>query len=80
MNLTRSYMTMFFLKYKTPKIIKVQHVNSGHYANGATISKRRKYIIASASFTTDLHLQRTEHVKKTIHYSLTWTILTKKHT
>ena len=31
--------------HKSPKKIKVQDVNSKHYTNGATISKRRKYVI-----------------------------------
>ena len=34
---------MLFLKYKSPKTIKVQDVNSKRYTNGATISKQRKY-------------------------------------
>ena len=36
-------MTLFFLKYKYQKTIKVQDVNSKHYTNSATIYKWRKY-------------------------------------
>ena len=59
-------MTMFFLKYKSPKLIKVQTVNSKHYANVALFRNGGSNILVDYHFAQELRQVEHEIIKMNV--------------